>query len=128
MFQSMFIKYCFSTIRTLGTFYLLRRDVWNAGFSENRKILFFLFVNAIFVCNVPIVKNNIVKKNRPELILYHIIGLGSVTKYVGNQVFQSIFNKFCFSTIRTLGRIYNYLKMYGMGVFQKKERFFLLYL
>ena len=56
--------------------YLLRKDVWNAGFSENRKILFTLFVNAILVCNVPIVKKNIVKMNRP------------------------------YSTIRTLGRIY----------------------
>ena len=56
--------------------YVLRKDVWDAGFSENRKILFTLFVNAIFVCNVPIVKKNIVKKNRLELIPYHIIGLG----------------------------------------------------
>ena len=76
MFQFMFIKYCFSTIRTLGTFYILLKDIWNAGFSEKRKILFNLFVNAIFVRNVPIVKKNIVKKNRPELIPYHIIGLG----------------------------------------------------
>ena len=64
MFQSMFIKYCFSTIRTLGTFYILRKDVWNAGFSENRNILFTLFVNAILVCNFPIVKKNIVKMIR----------------------------------------------------------------
>ena len=56
--------------------YVLRKDEWDAGFSENRKMLFTLFVNAIFVCNVPIVKKNIVKKNRPELIPYHIIGLG----------------------------------------------------
>ena len=76
MFQFMLIKYCFSTIRTLGTFYILRKDVWNVGFSENRKKLFTLFVNAILVCNVPIVKKNIVKMNRPELIPYHIIGLG----------------------------------------------------
>ena len=51
---------CFSTIRTLGTFYILRKDIWNAGFSENQKILVTLFANAIFVCNVPILK-----KNRP---------------------------------------------------------------
>ena len=75
MFQFMLIKYCFSTIRTLGTFYILRKDVWNVRFSENRKKLFTLFVNAIFVCNVPILKKNIVKKNRPELIPFHIIGL-----------------------------------------------------
>ena len=65
MFQFMLIKYCFSTIRTLGTFYILRKDVWNVGFSENRKKLFSLFVNGILVCNVPIVKKNIVKMNRP---------------------------------------------------------------
>ena len=65
MFQFMFIKYCFSTIRTLGTFYILRKDLWTTGFSENRKILFTLFVNAILVCNVPIVKKIIVKMNRP---------------------------------------------------------------
>ena len=64
IFQSMFIKYCFSTIRTLGPFYILRKDVWNAGFPENRNILFTLFVNAILVCNFPIVKKNIVKMNR----------------------------------------------------------------
>ena len=56
--------------------YVLHKDVWDAGFSGHRKILFSLFVNAFFVCNVPIVKKNIVKKNRPELIPYHIIGLG----------------------------------------------------
>ena len=33
IFQSMFIKYCFSTRRTLGTIQILRKDVWNAGFS-----------------------------------------------------------------------------------------------
>ena len=64
IFQSMFIKYCFSTIRTLGPFYILRKYVWNAGFPENRNILFTLFVNAILVCNVPIVKKNIVKMIR----------------------------------------------------------------
>ena len=64
MFQFMFIKCCFSTIRTLGTFYILRKDVWNAGFSENRNILFTLFVNAILVCNFPIVEKNIVKMIR----------------------------------------------------------------
>ena len=51
--------------------YVLRKDRWDAGFSENKKILFTLFVNAIFICNVPIVKKNIVKKNRLELISYH---------------------------------------------------------
>ena len=56
--------------------YVLRKDVWDAEFSENKKILFTLLVNAIFVSNVPIVKKNIVKKNRLELIPYHIIGLG----------------------------------------------------
>ena len=56
--------------------YILHKDLWDAGFSGNRKILFSLFANAIFVCNVPIVKKNIVKKNRLELIQYHIIGLG----------------------------------------------------
>ena len=76
MFQSMFIKYCFSTRRTLGRIYILRKDVWNAGFSENRKIPVTLFMNVILVCNVPIVKKNIVKMNRPELMPYHIIGLG----------------------------------------------------
>ena len=76
MFQFMFIKYCFSTIRTLRTFYILRKDVWNAGFSKNIKILFTLFMNVILICNVPIVKKNIVKINRPELIPYNIIGLG----------------------------------------------------
>ena len=70
MFQSMFIKYCFSTIRTLWRIYTLRKDVWNGVFPENRKVLFTKFVNAIFVCNVPIVI-----KNRPELIPFHIIGL-----------------------------------------------------
>ena len=70
IFQSMFIKYCFSTLRTLGRIYILGKDIWNGGFPENREILFTLFVNAIFVCNVPIVK-----KNRPELIPFHIIGL-----------------------------------------------------
>ena len=35
-----------------------------------------LFMNVILVCNVPIVKKNIVKINRPELIPYNIIGLG----------------------------------------------------
>ena len=42
--------------------YVLHKDVWDAGFSEDRKILSTLFVNAIFVCNVPIVRKNIVKK------------------------------------------------------------------
>ena len=45
--------------------YVLRKDVWDAGFSENKRILFTLFVNALFVCNVPIVEKNIVKMNRP---------------------------------------------------------------
>ena len=63
IFQSMFIKYCFSTIRTLGPFYILCKDVWNAGFPENRNILFTLFVNAILVCNVPIAKKDIVKND-----------------------------------------------------------------
>ena len=58
--------------------YVLRKYVWDAGFSENRKIVFTLFVNDIFVCNIPIVKKNIVKKNRPELIPYHIIAEASV--------------------------------------------------
>ena len=75
MFQSMFIKYCFSTRRTLGTIFILCIDVCNAGFSEDRKILFTLFMNVILVYNVPIVKKNIVKINRPELIPFHIIGL-----------------------------------------------------
>ena len=50
--------------------YPVGKDIWNGGFPENREILFTLFVNAIFVCNVPNVK-----KNRPELIPFHIIGL-----------------------------------------------------
>ena len=49
----------------MNILYLTRKNVWNVGFSENRKILFTLFVNAILVCNVPIVKKNIVKMNRP---------------------------------------------------------------
>ena len=44
--------------------FILRKDVLNVGFSDNRNILFTLFVNAILVCNVPIVKKNIVKMNR----------------------------------------------------------------
>ena len=55
--------------------YVLCKDVCDTGFSENKKILFTLFVYAV-LCNVPIVKKNIVKKNRAELIPYHIIGLG----------------------------------------------------
>jgi len=64
IFQSMFIKYCFSTIRTLGPFYILRKDVWNAGFPENRNIVFTLFVNAILLCNFLILEKNIVKMIR----------------------------------------------------------------
>ena len=65
--------------------YVLRKDEWDAGFSENRKMLFTLFVNAIFVCNT-------------RVVLLNMLG--------NHVIFQSMFIKYCFSTKRTLGRIY----------------------
>ena len=90
MFQFMFINYCFSTIRTLGTFYILCKDVWNVGFSENRKIPFILSMKVILVCNVPIVK-----MNRPaDTISYHRARVVFLNMLGIHVMFQSMFINF----------------------------------